>query len=141
MLNKELKHCLTMNPEGKASVKDIVEDAYEEYNSVNGIVYHDDPSNQELIETINKLLPSITDPDDASDLVKFKAELERDIVADWISSREKYYSMKAVIDNLTDIDYQRYRNFKSGLIKLTMNELQEIKKAMKSIQRDNFIDR
>lgn len=141
MLNKELKHCLTMNPEEKASARDIVEDAYEEYNSVNGIVYHDDPSNQELIETINKLLPSITDPDDASDLVKFKAELERDIVADWISSREKYYSMKAVIDNLTDIDYQRYRNFKSGLIKLTMNELQEIKKAMKSIQRDNFIDR
>ena len=141
MLNKELKHSITMNPEGKASARDIVEDAYEEYNSVNGIVYHDNPSDQELIETINKLLPSITDPDDASDLVKFKAELERDIVVDWISSREKYYSMKAVIDNLTDIDYQRYRNFKSGLVKLTMNELQEIKKAMKSISKDYFIDR
>ena len=141
MLKKELKNLITNKPNEKATAKEIVVDAYETAHSTGGIVVDTDPTDNEMIETINKLLPSITDPDDASDLVKFKAELERDIVADWISSREKYYSMKAVIDNLTDIDYQRYKNYKSGLVKLTMNELQEIKKAMKSIQRDNFIDR
>lgn len=134
MLNKELKHCLTMNPEGKASARDIVEDAYEEYNSVNGIVYHDDPSDSELIATIDRILPDMS-PEDAKELVEFKMELKRDVIASYIEKRKEFYNMKRLIIKMTNVNYKRWLNYQTGAVKLSMDELVEIKRAMQSVAK------
>lgn len=134
MLNKELKHCLTMNPEGKASARDIVEDAYEEYNSVNGIVYHDDPSDSELITTIDRILPDMS-PEDAKELVEYKMQLKRDVIASYIEKRKEFYNMKRLIIKMTSVNYKRWLNYQTGAVKLSMDELVEIKRAMQSVAK------
>lgn len=137
MLNKELKYALTLNSDEKASARDIVEDAYEDAHSVNGIVYADNPSDNEMIETINRILPDM-DTEDAKALIDLKYDLECNILKDWIAMREPFFSMSAVVDKLTSLNYVRYKNAKYGKVQLSKSELLEIKKAMKMIVKDEF---
>lgn len=135
MLKKELKHSITMNPEERATAREIVEDAYEDAHSVNGIVYADNPSDRELIDTINDELLNAVDPEDAKNLVALKAELQREEVANWIEKRKEFYSMKRIIIKMTSVGYKRWLNYQNGAVKLSMDELVDIKRAMQAVAK------
>lgn len=135
MLKKELNHLMTMHPEERATAREIAVDAYETSHSVNGIVYADDPSDQELIETIGRILPGVKDDKDVDDLKALKEELETTVAADWIRERERFFDLDEVVCKLTDVDYKKY---KTGLNNLSKDEIDEIRNAMKKIVRDEF---
>lgn len=135
MLKKELNNLMTMNPEERATAREIAVDAYETAHSANGIVYADDPSDSELIATIDRILPEIKDDKDIDDLKELKEQLEATVAADWIRERERFFDLDEVVCKLTDVDYKKY---KTGLNNLNKKELDEIRNTMKRIVRDEF---
>lgn len=94
-----------------------------------------DPNRKELIETINGELLKTIDGEDAKSLVALKAELQREEVADWIDKRKEFYSMKRIITEKTSVKYKRWLNYQNGAVKLSKEELADIKKAMQSVAK------
>lgn len=94
-----------------------------------------DQNNKKLIETINDELLKTSDAEDAKSLVALKAELQREEVANWIEHRKGFYSMRKIITEMTSVNYKRWLNYQNGAVKLSKDELMEIKKAMQSVAK------
>lgn len=94
-----------------------------------------DQSSRDLIDNINDELLKTTDCEDAKSLVALKAELQREEIANWIENRKEFYSMKRIITEKTNVNYKRWLNYQGGAVKLSKEELMDIKKAMQSVAK------